>query len=269
MCGKKFAKDNPDSRASLFAYHFSVPLVCTNKWDIVETLANAISVKASTEDRRLGCLILNNLSIPFECKAVMVLGPSSERLLGALCAVIRHGHAESYLCCICLFNLSFLEDGAPAILNYTPATNVSEPLDSPLSLLRIVELMMKTYSPYLLSKTVMSVEGEAVRWATGLIRNLSSKEEACCLIAKTKIPHLVCAHLRESSNPLTKWTKDSVEDLSLMVLCNLAKYPESLYHLKQIGAREAVQGIVGQGGIHDFRASIVVCSLESSEKQLI
>lgn len=226
------------------------------------TLANAISVKASKEDRRLACLILNNLSIPFECKAVMVLGPASERLLGALCAVIRHSHAESYLCCICLFNLSFLEDGAPAILNYTPA---NAPLENPLSLLRTVELMMKTYSPLLLSSNkVMSVEGEAVRWATGLIRNLSATQDACCLIAKTKIPELVCFHLRDSPNPIIKWTKDSVEDLSLIVLCNLAKYPELLSHLKQIGAQEAVHDIVGQGGIHDFRASMVQCSLASS-----
>ena len=47
----------------------------------------------------------------------------------------------------------------------------------------------------------------------------------------------------------------------MQVLVNLAKYPESSEVLKTLHADDALDRIVGQGGIHDLRASFVLSRL--------
>jgi hypothetical protein len=117
------------------------------------------------------------------------------------------------------------------------------------------------YSPFILSK-VVSVEGEAVRWATGLIRNAMKKEENASLIAKTEIPALVVGNIRNSPHPIESWTRDSLEDLSLLVMCSMARFPDSKKVLNAVGACEAVERVIGLGGIHDFRATVIRSSLQ-------
>ena len=89
-----------------------VPMVCSGKWDVLTPLAKCLT-QESGDGRHLACLALNNLSIPTENKRVMALGPASKDVIGGLCKVIAEDKQESYLCCICLMNLSFLEALAP------------------------------------------------------------------------------------------------------------------------------------------------------------
>jgi hypothetical protein len=225
--------------------------VCTSKWNIIGALADCLANKT---DRRAACLGLNNLSIPFENKAVMVFGPSSTKLLDAVLNVIIEGHTESYLCCILLMNLSYLEDAKVKLVRY--GIYNKDPSETKKSLITTMELLLQTRSRFL-TREVLSVEGEALRWATGLLRNLSTIHEGASLIVKTNIPAFIISNVRDSPKPLYQWTKDSLEDLSLQVLINLAKDAESLQVLKEMNTANAFDSIVGQGGIHDVRASFL------------
>lgn len=229
-----------------------VPMVCTSEYDVVASLTTCLT---RDEDRRYACLTLNNLSIPFEAKSVMVFGPSSESLLNTILQEIQQGCAEVYLLCILLFNLSFLEDAKLKLLEYNGG------LDNPKSLIRTMQLLLKIYSQFL-KKPVLSVEGEAVRWTTGLMRNLTSTETGACMLAKTKIPSYILSFVRDSTRPLHQWTQDSLEDFALQTLCNLATYDESVVCLKELGAQHAFDDIVGKGGIHDVRASFLQVHLQ-------
>lgn len=216
--------------------------------------------------RRLACLILNNLSIPFENKRAMV---GDDALLNALLEVMRPPlPPETYLACICLMNLSFLEESHQKLMHYCPSPP-DLAVENPLSLLRTMENMMKTYVPLLVEtkeQQQVSVEGEAVRWGTGLIRNLVAEQHShhhAQLVSSTKLPYYMLLCLRESPKPLSQWKTDSLEDLALLVLLNLAKWPESCQQLQNLQAQSYLRHIDGKGGIHDMRASWIRCSLES------
>merc|ERR1719354_694053 len=108
-----------------------VPMVCSGKWDVLTPLAKCLT-QESGDGRHLACLALNNLSIPTENKRVMALGPASKDVIGGLCKVIAEDKQESYLCCICLMNLSFLEAGITTILQHSPVAD-GEAAIAPLS----------------------------------------------------------------------------------------------------------------------------------------
>ena len=254
-----------------------VSLVCTSKWDVVAKLSTCISASSmepeGDEDRRLACLTLNNLSIPLENKALMALSAGADTLLISLTHVIRTGLPQCYLCLTCLMNISFLEDAAKPIIYFSPTLAVEgrvkrsrqlhhNPLDDPNSLLRIIEKKMEIYSPYL-SKNVFSVEAEAVRWSVGLLRNLSKTDAHATLISRTEMPRLIVSYIKNCQRPVVKWTKDSLEEMSLQVLCNLVRWPKSKRILSSVNTVEAMEPILGAGGIHDFRAGMIKYALES------
>merc|ERR1719162_2372075 len=114
------------------------------KYDVLTPLAQCLT-QESGDGRHLACLALNNLSIPTENKRVMALGPASKDVIGGLCKVIAEDKQESYLCCICLMNLSFLEASITTILEHSPDENgqdAGSPLDNPNSLLRVLEKLL-------------------------------------------------------------------------------------------------------------------------------
>ncbi|KAL7487753.1 hypothetical protein ACHAW6_013329 [Cyclotella cf. meneghiniana] len=331
--------------------HNRIPLVSSVKWDILRVLSCALLELDSTdvndvcdenaardkpvinEDRRLICWTLNNLSIPYENKAVMSRGDASPILFKALTSVIQANLPSSYLCIICFMNLTFLAEAIEPVVYYAisntydrstydkqPAPtrtspmrvrsrsvagaaakfpestgNISERnlclLENPASLLRALERMMLVNTPFLLS-TVTSVQGESVRWACGLIRNVTFAgqnvdgssnpessdslsgstgrqgvidnaiiEEICALISQTEIPRLIVSFVRDSPRPTVKWTKDSLEDICLGVLCQLAQWPSSREALKRAGATKSLEKIEGLPGIHGYRARAIRCSL--------
>ncbi|KAL9184122.1 hypothetical protein ACHAXT_002208 [Thalassiosira profunda] len=325
-----------------------VPLVCSTEkqWDVIGVLSAALLASTEAdpekesrderqskgkpsvdEDRRLIVWTLNNLSVPYENKSAIALGEHSGTLLQALTQVIQSNLPETYLCCICLLNLTFLADAIRPVAFHVPSSTGGKPpyspsrkgsrrlrsrsssgqnlwsegegriseicglvLGNPASLIRVVERMMVTNAPFLLSE-VQSVQGEAIRWACGFVRNVTydgaaaedgsqgggdslsgnmgregsipdeAIEEVCLLVSRTEIPRLMVQFVRDSPRPTVKWTRDSLEDICLGALCNLAKFQASQEALKRAGAVKGLESIEALPGIHGYRARAIRCSL--------
>uniref|UniRef100_A0A7S3DUH8 Uncharacterized protein n=2 Tax=Entomoneis paludosa TaxID=265537 RepID=A0A7S3DUH8_9STRA len=234
-----------------------VPMVCSGKHDVLSPLAKCLT-QESGDGRHLACLALNNLSIPTENKRVMALGPASKEVIGGLCKVIAEDKQESYLCCICLMNLSFLEASITSILQHSPSPDGKElaPLDNPSSLLRVLEKLL-TNSPAVPKSG--SGKSEGVRWACGLIKNLAKSEENAALIGKTDIPKCVVENIRSTTAPPSRWTSNSLEDFSLFVILNLAQWPVSREALINAGAVDVIKPIMAEGDLQGLKATMA-CS---------
>merc|ERR1712151_777708 len=155
------------------------------------------------------------------------LGPASKDVIGGLCKVIAEDKQESYLCCICLMNLSFLEASITTILQYSPVDEGAEPvppLGNSNSLIRVLEKLL-TNTPSVPKSG--SGKSEGVRWACGLIKNLAKIEENAKLFGQTEIPKCVVENIRATTAPPSRWTSNSLEDFSLFVALNLAQWPVS------------------------------------------
>jgi hypothetical protein len=228
-----------------------VPMVCSGKYDVLGPLAQCLT-QDSGDGRHLACLALNNLSIPTENKRVMALGPSSAAVIGGLCKVIAEDKQESYLCCICLMNLSFLEASITTMLQHSPDGS-SSPLDNPNSLLRILEKLLKNAPA--VSKTG-SGKSEGVRWACGLIKNLAKSEENAALFGKTDIPKCVVNNIKNTAAPPSRWTSNSLEDFSLFVILNLSQWSGSRGALIDAGATDVVKPIMTEGDLQGLKATM-------------
>jgi len=241
-----------------------IPMVCSGKWDVLTPLAHSLK-QESGDGRHLACLALNNLSIPTENKRVMALGPASADVIGGLCRVIQEDKQESYLCCICLMNLSFLEASITTILKYSPVGEGSAPLP-PLenvdSLLRVLEKLLIS-APAAAAKNG-SGKSEGVRWACGLIKNLAKSEENAALIGKTDIPKSVVDNIKSSTAPPSRWTSNSLEDFSLFVILNLAQWPVSKEALVAAGAVDVIKPIMSEGDLQGLKATMGCAFLGAS-----
>jgi hypothetical protein len=230
---------------------------------VIGRLTRCLANPDSSNERRLACLILNDLSIPFDNKAVMVLGEQGDALFKTLLEVIQHGYPEAYLCCSCFMNLSILEGGKRHLMNYEPSKLACQaPLNNTSSLLRVMEQMMTKHAPFLLSPLV-SVEGQAVRWAMGMFLNLSTVPENDLLIVQTTVPTLAVQFLQSTPHPLCKWTRDSLEDYCLSLLAKLVRFPGSLKLLKRHHSElgSSLKHLVDEMGIHSMRASLIISRL--------
>lgn len=238
-----------------------VPMVCSGKYDVLTPLAQCLT-QESGDGRHLACLALNNLSIPTENKRVMALGPASEEVIGGLCKVIAEDKQESYLCCICLMNLSFLEASITTILQHSPSSDgkVLAPLENPSSLLRVLEKLL-TNSPAVPKSG--SGKSEGVRWACGLIKNLAKSEENAALIGQTEIPKCVVENIRSTTAPPSRWTSNSLEDFSLFVILNLAQWPVSRDALIQVGAVDVIKNIMAEGDLQGLKATMACAFLDA------
>ena len=223
----------------------------------------------------------------------MVFGDESNMLIENLLHVINLRLPETYLCCICLMNLTYLEAAIGPILNLSihrakdenqhrvsisnrpnnidpkqwnkfpyasrvPTSRAPTPikhrhiasgssfsilcLEDPQSLVRSTEKLMYDNRPFLMSK-ILSVEGEAVRWSVGLMRNLTKKEVHCSVIARTQIPYMILSILAQSPHPLIRWKKDSLEKMSLEVVSNMAQFEETKAILLAADAIEMLKHI--------------------------
>mmetsp|Transcript_24453 Transcript_24453/g.59873 ORF Transcript_24453/g.59873 Transcript_24453/m.59873 type:complete len:548 (+) Transcript_24453:82-1725(+) len=238
-----------------------VPMVCSGKYDVLTPLAKCLT-QESGDGRHLACLALNNLSIPTENKRVMALGPASKAVIGGLCKVIAEDKQESYLCCICLMNLSFLEASITTILQHSPSPSGKEkaPLDNPASLIRVLEKLLSN-SPA--APKTSSGKSEGVRWACGLIKNLAKSEENAAVIGKTDIPKCVIENIRASTAPPSRWTSNSLEDFSLFVILNLAQWPGSREALMKAGAVDVVKPIMAEGDLQGLKATMACAFLDA------
>ena len=192
----------------------------------------------------------------------MALGPASKDVIGGLCKVIAEDKQESYLCCICLMNLSFLEASITTILQHSPGPDGKEisPLDNPESLLRVLEKLL-TNSPA--APKSSNGKSEGVRWACGLIKNLAKSEENAALIGKTDIPKCVVENIRATTAPPSRWTSNSLEDFSLFVILNLAQWPVSREALMRAGAVDVIKPIMAEGDLQGLKATMACAFLEA------
>ncbi|KAI2501419.1 hypothetical protein MHU86_13009 [Fragilaria crotonensis] len=208
VCSGKYNVLVPLAKSLLRAYPDKHQLACASlnkrsnptKIKKVTAVVPECKVNNRTMDpggrRHLACLALNNLSIPTENKWVMALGPESETIIGALCEVIAQDNEESYLCCVCLMNLSFLEACSTTILQHSPLAagkNAKTLLDNEASLLRILEKLLNNFLSA--SKSEPS-KSKAAQWACGLIKNLAKSRANATLIGKTDIPKCVTEIIR-------------------------------------------------------------------------
>jgi len=265
-----------------------VPMVCSGRYNVLDPLAECLNDPHNNDTRRLACLALNNLSIPKECKTVMALGPSSTAIIGGLCKAIASCWDEAYLCCICLMNLSFLEDGITRMLQYSPAPEgyslPIHPLDNPKSLVRIIEGVFNdtlavvpkvpnngnSYSSIfgnMFKRTVtkpkptsVTKKGELLRWACGLVKNLAKSEENAAVLTKTRIPERVVDNIKTSATPPSQWTTNSLEDFSLFIVLNLAQWQVARPSLIEAGSIDVLKRITVEEGIQGLKASLS-CSL--------
>jgi hypothetical protein len=224
-----------------------VPMVCSGKYDVLTPLVGCLT-QESGDGRHFACLALNNLSMPTENKRVMALGPASKDVIGGLCKVIAEDKQESYLCCICLMNLSFLEASITSILLHSPSGNGKEiaPPDNPESLLRVVEKLVQnsTQNP------------EGARWASGLLMNLSKSEENAVMISRTNIPNYMVEIIRAVKTPRSQWTSNTLEDFSLFIVLSLAQWPYARETLIDADAVNVIQPIMSEGGLQGLKATM-------------
>lgn len=240
-----------------------VPMVCSGKYDVLTPLAKCLT-QESGDGRHLACLALNNLSIPTENKRVMALGPAAKDVIGGLCRVIAEDKQESYLCCICLMNLSFLEASITSILQHSPVeqgATAIPPLQNQDSLIRVLEKLLNNTPT---TQKSGSGKSEGVRWACGLIKNLAKSEENAALIGKTDIPKRVVDNLRNTTAPPSRWTSNSLEDFSLFVVLNLAQWSGAKDSLIEAGAVEVIKPIMSEGDLQGLKATMSCAFLEAA-----
>jgi len=139
------------------------------------------------------------------------------------------------------------------------------------SLLRVLESMVRTYSPFLLS-SVTSVEGEAVRWSVGLLCNFckdtANNSSRIEMILQTELVSHVVTNFGKTPRPMNQWAENSIEEFSLVLLCHLVKVKAGRDALSKTNVLGAIEPIIGKGGIHDHRAGVIRCALMSGEEDV-
>jgi hypothetical protein len=223
-----------------------------------------MSAPMNCKERLQACLIMNDLSIPFDNKVIMILGARRDIVLTALLQVIRAGYPEAFLCWACLMNLSKLEDGRFFLLCFQPPeARMHHVLDNPLSMLRSIESMMMKYSQYSLSEG-KSAEGLAMHSAVGMLCNITTMPDAALLVSKTAIPALVASLLHSSPKPVCRWTPGCLEDFSLSLLVQLTHAPESRRALQHESEKlcSYLASLSREQGIHGLRAATITCQVK-------
>lgn len=248
--------------------------MCTTKFDLIGALLPSLSPGGSGIDRRQALLLINNLCIPMENKAAIMLGEPCGTLIPVLLATIRSRVQECYLAVVCLYNLSLLTEAKSILFRYIPQPESrSETFsEKPTSLLRTIELLTKDCLPFVIkenSSEVLSVEREAVRWSLCLMRHLSAVKENAILVANETIfpfAAIQCLELSlQHGKDLGFWRQDSLETSSLMILVHLAQHGEDgVSRMRSYtNVLPVLRQLKGRGGIHESRAVTLLKILEA------
>jgi hypothetical protein len=164
----------------------------------------------------------------------------------------------------CISPTPIISDARTRTSMGTKARGTLHILDDSLSLLRGLERLMKSNSPFLVSN-IHSVEGEAVRWAVGLLRSFTKSPNYCNIISKTTIPMLLVDVLKNSPRKVLEWTTDSLEEMSLVCLCDLVRWPVGREVLQNPSVQSTLDEIAQFGGIHGYRASAISTAISMRE----
>lgn len=207
---------------------------------------------------------------------MILLTETIDELLPALMHIIHTRLNDAYLAVACLFNLSYLDDAKVKFLSYVSIelenSTIQDSLrpslsrDSQFSLMRVLEALVVEYISFV-SSPIQSVQKEAVRWSMASLRNLvTARENALAVGTTTAIPSIAVQCLEKSNRDLSLWSKDSLEDASLMLLVHMTVHNETLTALRKLdGAlRAALSKLHGRGGIHELRANEIVSQLSAA-----
>ncbi|GAX14011.1 hypothetical protein FisN_5Lh072 [Fistulifera solaris] len=256
-----------------------VAAVCTTKYDLIGAILPSLAPTGSSIDRRQALLLINNLCIPMENKAAILLGDQGHSLVSAFLETIRARVSECYLAVVCLFNLSLLPEAKPILFRYVPSQRKPEThsetyLKKTMSLLRTIESLTRDCLPFVINldhaSDVLSVEREAVRWSLCLMRHLSAlKENAVVVANETMFPSAAIQCLEvslQTNSDLGFWRQDSLETSSLMILVHLAQHgAKCVERLRSYtNVQPVLRQLKGKGGIHELRAITVLRILEET-----
>ena len=238
-------------------------MVHSRRFDVLDALVKRISWE-ECEGLDLALLLLNNLSIPYDNKIIMISGHCSLQLLDCLCRIFDKDIPERVLACICLVNLSLHELSAKSILYHAPIQDWCPDLSllyNPESFIKILErsLVLKFDS----TPVELSIEKESLRWACSLAKNLCSCEENANLLSLSQIPSSLLTLLEKSVQLPSIWTVESVEDSALRALCRFADWPILKITLIEANAPDIISNFTGGQDIYDYKSHLILSSLTS------
>lgn len=228
---------------------------------------------------RMGCLILNNLSIPHENKSTLL---QSNLLLKELYTILEDLKPETYLVCLILRNLSCEQQYHNILINFSIGKTLLPLLENMFftfgslvmhreetsfsrSSLRSSFLARSSSSEIdVASKRMKSVEFQALTYSAQLLEQLTQTHAGSvakyvqlieCLLEL--VQHLV------ATTKLHDWTQGSLGDACLVTILQLAQDRRGCRVLRDdLYAPMYLMGLVGKGGIHDTRASWIQCYLD-------
>lgn len=228
--------------------HNRVAMVANVLCDVVTPLAMCLRDRKGIQ-RHIACLALNNLSIPYENKRLILFGSASRDVLSGLCHVISEQNSDSFMALICLMNLSFYQLGVTKILHFSPSDDGGfvSPLTNPKSLIRIIETILTSYPTIIkaeskkrnywhtIQKKIRNNSSnsnmqenhfhrsEFLRWTYSLLKNLTICEQNCNLLGMTEIPKCTTDIIHTSNQPSSCWNRGSIEDFALFCIVNMAQ----------------------------------------------
>lgn len=193
---------------------------------------------------------------------MIILGKSSANLLDCLTRIMNKNVPEKLLACICLVNISFIEEAVKPILYHAPIQEWCPEL----TLLSNPESMVRTLENMLTLKTdttpaYLSLEKESLRWACSLVKNLCTCEENANLLSLSDIPLLVIELLEKSVLPPSAWTVESIEDSALLALCRFAHWPILQIILLEACVPDLIRRFTGGEDVYDYKSHELLFSL--------
>lgn len=225
--------------------------IVRHSWSLVSNIVKCLEI--STGDaRHLALLALNNLSIPSDNKKTFVQDGHREEILTCLVEVIAKDSAEAYLACICAMNMSFLESSVDSIASFP-------------NLLPTLETLLKDG----VKAKQGSGKSESVRWACGLLKNLSRSKEASVLISQTSILESILQTLKNPSSA-SRWSNNSTEDFVLFTVLHLSQFEDDIVNVsgdvfKKLKAPAILVPIAKSAtGSHSLKASLALSILRST-----
>lgn len=264
----------------------SVPIVAvvnSEQESVFQGLQPCLSPLASEADRRQALLLLNNLCIPMQNKAFILLGDQADTVLSSLMIILQNKLPEAYLAAACLFNLSYLPDAKKMLFYYAPvvapenmrsrnrfdrgdSTEQGAQATQSLILFRVVEEMCNAYAPAL-EKKEHSADTEAIRWSIAFVRNLATEAVLGSTIAHDSVfPTLAVQYLKSHApEDMARWTQHSMPDVCLSLIWHLVVFEDCLEPLLAQDTQDALLTLQGRGGIHEMWARAVLNKLQAEE----
>jgi hypothetical protein len=260
-----------------------VAVVNSEQESVFQGLQPCLSPLASEADRRQALLLLNNLCIPMQNKAFILLGDQADTVLSSLMIILQNKLPEAYLAAACLFNLSYLPDAKKMLFYYAPvvapenmrsrnrfdrgdSTEQGAQATQSLILFRVVEEMCNAYAPAL-EKKEHSADTEAIRWSIAFVRNLATEAVLGSTIAHDSVfPTLAVQYLKSHApEDMARWTQHSMPDVCLSLIWHLVVFEDCLEPLLAQDTQDALLTLQGRGGIHEMWARAVLNKLQAEE----